>query len=469
MINENYKLPTTQSGSCNIDANCTEGDDYCREKHSIAIILAPSYRSYWGDCTGSLINNTENDYSPYLLTAFHCLDYDDDNTLSSAEKNNVNSWSFKFGYLREGCNWGSVIQTKEYSGADFRSGWKPTDFALVELQTQPVSGETNFNDVYFNGWDRTGNTPNNVTGLHHPDGDKMKVSKEYGSPATYSYYFWDVDWDAGTTEGGSSGSPMFDHNRRVKGQVSIGLYPLGITDPCHPDKRTGYGKLSLSWNGGGTSDTRLKDWLDPNNKGNTTLDGIKMPNLLYGASYSGTYNLNAYTNYHIGGSHFGSFTLYPSSTGYIKAGKEIRISACTYIKKGSEFRAFIEDPNCNDVILLSNKYSSFNPNVCSFYFKFAQETNHFEKEYRGGTRIIVSPNPVTSISDISLTVGAADNVSLMLYDNLGNQRFSYLDNISLKSGTYNYKLDGNELNSGMFVLVLKIDGRIITEKIINLK
>ena len=87
----------------------------------------------------------------------------------------------------------------------------------------------------------------------------------------------------------------------------------------------------------------------------------------------------------------------------------------------------------------------------------------------GNTVLSISPNPVTSISDIVLTVGTSDNVSLILYDNLGNQRFSYLDNVSLKSGTYNYKLDGNELNSGMFVLFLKIDGRIITEKIINLK
>jgi len=68
-----------------------------------------------------------------------------------------------------------------------------------------------------------------------------------------------------------------------------------------------------------------------------------------------------------------------------------------------------------------------------------------------------------------VAVGTTDNVSLVLYDNLGNQRFLYLDNVSLKSEIYNYKLDGNDLNSGMFVLLLKIDGRIITEKIIKLK
>lgn len=467
-INNYSKLSTTQSAPCHIDANCLEGDEFCREKYSVAIILAPSHGPNWGHCTGTLINNTENNYVPYLLTAFHCIDKDKNNSISLIEKGYLSQWSYKFGYMRYGCNSGSVIQTKEYSGSVFRSAWKPTDFLLVELLTKPISGETNFNDVYFNGWDITGNTPDNVAILHHPARDKMKISLDSDSPTTWETYFWHVlNWDHGTTEGGSSGGALLNENHKIVGQ-NLGQ-PEPIVAPCHPDKNTVFGKLSLSWNGGGSSDSRLKDWLDPNNKGVTTLDGIKMPNLLFGASYSGTYNLNAYTNYHIGGSHFGSFTLYPSSTGYIKAGKEIRISACTYIKKGSEFRAFIEDPNCNDVILLSNKYSSFNPNVCSFYFKFAQETNHFEKEYRGVPRIIVSPNPVTSISDIKLTVGAADNVSLMLYDNLGNQRFSYLDNISLKSGTYNYKLDGNELNSGMFVLILKIDGRIITEKIINLK
>lgn len=129
-----------------------------------------------------------------------------------------------------------------------------------------------------------------------------------------------------------------------------------------------------------------------------------------------------------------------------RAGDEIRITNGFHAKNGSEFHAFIKTS-------------------CSSSPKVAYENY----EFNIATELTISPNPVTSISDISLTVGAADNVSLMLYDNLGNQRFSYLDNVSLKSGTYNYKLDGNELNSGMFVLVLKIDGRIITEKIINLK
>ena len=34
-----------------------------------------------------------------------------------------------------------------------------------------------------------------------------------------------------------------------------------------------YGKLAVSWNGGGTSATRLKDWLDPVNTGALSMNG----------------------------------------------------------------------------------------------------------------------------------------------------------------------------------------------------
>ncbi|MCB0701625.1 MAG: zinc-dependent metalloprotease [Candidatus Kapaibacterium sp.] len=141
----------------------------------------------------------------------------------------------------------------------------------------------------------------------------------------------------------------------------------------------------------------------------------------------------------------------PNSEVTFRAGNEIRIGTGFHSKSGSEFHAFIDNVDCSP--------SS----------KRINETQEFDSPNIGNTVLSISPNPVTSISDIVLTVGTSDNVSLILYDNLGNKRLSYLEDVSLKSGTYNYTLDGNELNSGMFVLILKIDGRIITEKIINLK
>lgn len=79
------------------------------------------------------------------------------------------------------------------------------------------------------------------------------------------------DWDEGTTEGGSSGSPLFDQNHRVIGQLG------GGQAACGNNKSDWYGKFSVSWTGGGTNGTRLSDWLDPLGTGATSTDTLIAP------------------------------------------------------------------------------------------------------------------------------------------------------------------------------------------------
>ena len=66
----------------------------------------------------------------------------------------------------------------------------------------------------------------------------------------------------GTTEGGSSGSCLFDNaTGRCVGTLHGGYAACGNDDPDW------YGRLSQHWDGGGTSSTRLSNWLDPNETG----------------------------------------------------------------------------------------------------------------------------------------------------------------------------------------------------------
>ena len=81
-------------------------------------------------------------------------------------------------------------------------------------------------------------------------------------------------WDHGATEGGSSGSPLFDQDGRIIGQLH------GGDSFCYEGGSDWYGRLSRSWTGGGTASTGLKDWLDPLDTGATTLDGIDSGSLL---------------------------------------------------------------------------------------------------------------------------------------------------------------------------------------------
>src|SRR5690606_16189236 len=77
-----------------------------------------------------------------------------------------------------------------------------------------------------------------------------------------------ADWDIGTTEPGSSGSPLFDQDGRVIGQLHGGYAA------CGNDSADWYGRFSISWNGGSTPDSSLRSWLDPLNTGNLEIDGL---------------------------------------------------------------------------------------------------------------------------------------------------------------------------------------------------
>jgi len=57
------------SGGCQVNINCSEGQNWQAEKNAVAMILVNGYRY----CTGSLINTSTNDFIPYFLTADHCL------------------------------------------------------------------------------------------------------------------------------------------------------------------------------------------------------------------------------------------------------------------------------------------------------------------------------------------------------------------------------------------------------------
>jgi lysyl endopeptidase len=102
----------------------------------------------------------------------------------------------------------------------------------------------------------------------------MKACKDNNAPSidnNEGLFMWVVnDWDMGVTEGGSSGSPLFDNNGRIIGQLYGGESECnGTTDNGGFDI---YGRFDVSWNGGGSSTTRLKDWLDPENTNAVTIN-----------------------------------------------------------------------------------------------------------------------------------------------------------------------------------------------------
>ena len=231
------------SGSCNNNVNCPEFIDWEAEIRSVAMILSGGgFRL----CTGSLVNNVRQDLTPYFLTANHCL---------GGESN----WIFMFNYESPACNNQNGPTYMTVQGSTLLNNSASSDYAILRLEEEiPDTYE-----VHYAGWDASGNTPSTPVGIHHPSGDIKKISFDYNNASNAGNY-WDVNnWEDGTTEPGSSGSPLFDGNtHRIVGQL------YGGTASCTSITYDTYGKVSSSWNLG------LRNFLDPDNTGTTVLDGM---------------------------------------------------------------------------------------------------------------------------------------------------------------------------------------------------
>ena len=285
------------SGSCNVNTICSQGDNWRDQIKSVVMLLSGGSRF----CTGYLVNNTAQDCRPLLLTANHCL-----GTADAISSPSVNTWTFMWRYESPNCtpntdgptnmttSGGTVLANPGSPGSIFSS-----DFALIELAENP---KTAGYDVYFAGFDATTTAPSSATGIHHPSGDVKKISMENAALTGTSYSstggtatHWRVaDWDSGTTEPGSSGSPIFsDATKRAMGFLS------GGGAACGNDLSDWYGSLGYSWNNNGASDSRrrLRDHLDPGNLA-TFVDGSanpcnsNPPGPCTGTTYSSAANLN---------------------------------------------------------------------------------------------------------------------------------------------------------------------------------
>jgi hypothetical protein len=183
---------------------------------------------------------------------------------------------FRFNFKTTTCNGSTIASYVSYNHAYFRAAYKNSDFALMELQNQISHYAT------FLGWDRSSTPASSATNIHHPKGDLMKISFSSSSVSSYSgSLVWDGNnalatppnshWKAtlsnGATEKGSSGSPLFNQNHLVIGQLH------GGGNGCAPVEKY-YGRFDISWTGGGTNDTRLSNWLGTSNPGTTSIPTI---------------------------------------------------------------------------------------------------------------------------------------------------------------------------------------------------
>jgi subtilisin-like proprotein convertase family protein len=263
------------SGSCNLDVICGEADGWGIVDDYRDIIQSVAVMGQGGGtfCTGFLVNSVREDCAPLFMTANHC-GVNNANQAASL----VVYWNFQNSTCREpgsGASGGNGDgQLNDFNtGAMHRASYAPSDVTILELD-DPVSETAN---AFYAGWDATETIPGSAIGIHHPSTDEKRISFENDpllegiglsqNTSDDGDHLIVPDWDIGTTEPGSSGSPIFNADKRVVGQLH------GGAAACGNDAYDTYGWFFTSWEGGGTPSTRLKDWLDPDNTGTLVIDG----------------------------------------------------------------------------------------------------------------------------------------------------------------------------------------------------
>jgi lysyl endopeptidase len=266
-----------QSGACNINVLCPEGAAWGEERNSV-VFIARSNGSVL--CSGAMMMNTICSNIPYVLTADHCF-----------QGENVAGWRIHFQAWSPTCTPSQNSDGLLFNGATLRANWQPSDFCLIQLNQTPAANS----GIRYAGWNRSTTAATSGVGIHHPAGDVMKISNyttavvREDDPTRCTInpvgqLHWVVQWNQGVTEGGSSGSPLFDQNHRVVGQLSGGPSHCGQPANCRMDM---YGRFDNSWTGGGTNATRLSNWLDPTGTGAMTTNTTNISALAGNFAISG--------------------------------------------------------------------------------------------------------------------------------------------------------------------------------------
>jgi hypothetical protein len=275
---------------CEVDVNCSEGANYTDQKKGVVRIQVKIGSGTYL-CSGSLVNNTALDCKKYILTAAHCTWA---STTQQASTADLNQWVFWFGRERANCGSGTIPTNLSMTGCTKRSDASTgmnslgSDFYLVELNS--TNFPTNYSTPYYNGWTNATAAPTTGgVGIHHPAGSEKKISTFSQTPVSATWSgspsgaHWQFSWIQttngwGVTEGGSSGSPVFNSSGLIFGTLTGGASYCNAVVAGANDDPDYYGKMSYHWTSNSTQAAKqLKPWLDPLNSGNTTLSGLYPP------------------------------------------------------------------------------------------------------------------------------------------------------------------------------------------------
>ncbi|GEM_PF-6715938 len=455
------------AASCQDNAECANSswDD---AKNATVLFLESNSSTDWY-CSGVMLNTVSGNNTPYMLTAKHCI-----------VENDLSSALVRYNYQSPLCNTTYNGPTDQsISGVTLISDFWKSDFALLELDRRPPD-EYN---VYLAGWDRSSSGGGTVTAMfHHPKADVKKFSIDNSAPQLSSYSnctipsepygsHWEVNWDDGSSNTGSSGAPYFNYLGQVIGQHHG--YWCGTGGLTCDDRNYYGGRFAYSWNQGSSSDKRLKDWLDPNNTNPTSITGKendgppKKPTNL---------SLTGSTHPQLSWNHS-----QPADFDYYKVFRE---------NSQIKFNPGVDCGDTSSVDMIatttSKNYTDTDVDMsgaseCGFmYYVTAVDDNGYESPsssyvfttgiYNGPSQkkmdfeeLVLSdlsnyPNPFNPSTTIEFTLEKEAIVLLAIY-NLSGKQVDQLINSKLSTGTHSVQFNGSNVASGMYLMRLEAKGK----------
>ncbi len=284
------QTPRSKSGACNLDVACEEADPWSKQVRSVGRYTYESKDGNTFFCSGSLVNNTAQDARPLFLTAEHCVQRPDQansmvfywnfqtadcRSLGSDENGTFPDDSLAVGGWDQTSS-GAVLRARFGSVHEEGTIFGKPDLTLVEVDDDIPDSY----NLYLNGWSREGEATSESVTIHHPRGHGKRISFDddpssitgFGRSDQGGTHLRIGDWELGTTEGGSSGGPLYNADQKVVGVLSGGF--AGCTgDGTDNDQPDWYGRLAAGFESGDYNGTTVADVLDPRNTNAETLGG----------------------------------------------------------------------------------------------------------------------------------------------------------------------------------------------------
>ena len=212
----------TDAEDCHLDVTCYP--EWSSFAAGVALIVIETSEGGSRACSGTLLNNRRQDFTPYFLTAAHCVDTDEE------ARSVIVFWN----YQTQTCNGGllafqSVPRTEGARLLSTLGGHKHLDGDMTLLLLEGDLPD----DVWFQGWDadpQPVGTP--FTAIHHPGSDDWGFFKRISFGQIISgpsfrtsdgvYAFVSFAPGQGYAEPGSSGAAILSSSGTVVGALSGG-------------------------------------------------------------------------------------------------------------------------------------------------------------------------------------------------------------------------------------------------------